>query len=97
MSDLQDAIKLVDADQSDNGATGLFEARALVVEAARRYANPDMEAAKAAFSRTWSRPEVGGTEGVDGLGISLKAAVAAALGVTEDTDHRGGGLLEGHP
>ena len=43
MSDLTNAIELVDADQSDNGAVGLFEARALVVEAARKYANGTRE------------------------------------------------------
>ena len=37
MSHLQDAIDLVEADQSDNGTVGLFEARALVVEAARKW------------------------------------------------------------
>ena len=37
MSELRDAIKLVDADLSDDGTVGLFEARTLVVEAARRW------------------------------------------------------------
>ena len=39
MSDLSDAIELVGADQSDNGAIGLFEARTLVVDAARRWSD----------------------------------------------------------
>ncbi len=37
MTDLEDALNLVDADTSDNGTPGLFEARTLVLEAARKW------------------------------------------------------------
>ena len=85
MSDLQDALDFVENDAVLAVILATSHSLELVVEAARNYANPDYKAAKAAFDRTWNRPEVGGTEGVDGLGISLKAAIDAALGVTEDT------------
>lgn len=72
---LPNAIGLVDADQSDNGAIGLFEARALVVEAARR-ADPDR--IRQAIKDNWLSCEVEYHLNVDGL--------LAALGITEVAD-----------
>jgi len=79
MSDLTDALDKYDLQEMmDNSVMRV------IVDAARWVADPDYQAAKRAFNDTWSKPEVGGTQGIDSLGITLRVAINAAIGITED-------------
>ena len=86
MSDLQDALDRVDdwlpdiLDQREPARykEWFMEAYASVAEAARKYANPDYEAA-VRVDADWM-----GTNDPRGRILKARAMIAAALGVTED-------------
>ena len=80
MNDLQDALKRRDTWWNDSNDHQRVKDRQLFVEAARRVANPDMDAATKAVQgrRRCGVLYVGDAQ-------IARVAVDAALGITEDT------------
>ena len=79
MSDLQDALDTV-----DTAEYGFYEELAIIVEAARRVVNPDIEAATAITNQL--RFIKTGDEWDDLIYDITKEAVDVALSVTEETE-----------